>query len=122
MSNNIKLNAAGQPTARGLYDPKLEHDACGIGFIANINGNQKHSIVKNESKGMHFAEANFASLMIAMSQGDGEFLSGFSEVLGCSNADTTFKRVLRKNPQTQVITCFKRKNLYNGIMISINII
>ena len=22
----------------GLYDPKNEHDACGLGFIANING------------------------------------------------------------------------------------
>ncbi len=33
-----------------------------------------------------------------------------------------YKRVLRKNPQTSIIPCFKRKNLYNGIMISINII
>ena len=23
---------------QGLYDPIHEHDACGIGFVANING------------------------------------------------------------------------------------
>jgi len=47
MSTNFKMNAAGQPIAQGLYDPQLEHDACGIGFIANINGIQQHSIIKN---------------------------------------------------------------------------
>ncbi len=31
----------------GLYDPKNEHDACGIGFVANIKGIKSHSIVNN---------------------------------------------------------------------------
>ena len=31
----------------GLYDPKNEHDACGIGFVANIKGKKNHSIVQN---------------------------------------------------------------------------
>ncbi len=26
----------------GLYDPQFEHDACGIGFVANIRGNKSH--------------------------------------------------------------------------------
>ena len=26
----------------GLYDPSFEHDACGIGFVANINGHKSH--------------------------------------------------------------------------------
>ena len=26
------------PEAQGLYDPRHEHDACGIGFVANIRG------------------------------------------------------------------------------------
>src|ERR1044071_3614260 len=30
---------------QGLYDPANEHDACGIGFIAQINGNKSHSII-----------------------------------------------------------------------------
>src|SRR5258708_7264758 len=30
---------------RGLYDPRNEHDACGVGFIANIKGRKSHDIV-----------------------------------------------------------------------------
>jgi len=31
----------------GLYDSSLEHDACGVGFVANIKGVQSHSIVED---------------------------------------------------------------------------
>jgi len=31
-----QLTAYGLPAAQGLYDPANEHDACGVGFIANI--------------------------------------------------------------------------------------
>ena len=34
------------PRRSGLYDPKHEHDACGIGFVANIDGNASHRIVQ----------------------------------------------------------------------------
>jgi glutamate synthase (NADPH/NADH) large chain len=33
------------PKAQGLYDPANEHDACGIGFVANIKGEASHDIV-----------------------------------------------------------------------------
>ena len=36
----------GLPEARGLYDPRLEHDACGIGFVASIKGQRTHEIVR----------------------------------------------------------------------------
>ena len=29
---------------RGLYDPRFEHDACGIGLICDIKGRQSHAI------------------------------------------------------------------------------
>ncbi|HEX5399468.1 MAG TPA: glutamate synthase large subunit, partial [Verrucomicrobiae bacterium] len=32
-------------TIQSLYDPKFEHDACGVGFIANINGRREHRIL-----------------------------------------------------------------------------
>lgn len=35
----------GLPEKQGMYDPKFEHDACGIGFIANIKGNTSHVII-----------------------------------------------------------------------------
>jgi len=31
---------------RGLYDPRYEHDACGIGFVANIKGVRSHEIIE----------------------------------------------------------------------------
>jgi glutamate synthase (NADPH) large chain len=31
----------------GLYSPEFEHDACGIGFVANIKGNKSHQIVSD---------------------------------------------------------------------------
>ena len=43
----LKLNAAGIPESKGLYDPAHEHDSCGVGFIARLDGVPNHSIVKN---------------------------------------------------------------------------
>ncbi len=37
---------AGQPPARGLYDPAHEHDACGVGFVVSIKGVRSHAIVR----------------------------------------------------------------------------
>ena len=35
------------PDYRGtLYDPKLEHDSCGVGFVANISGDVSHDVVR----------------------------------------------------------------------------
>ena len=39
MIRNIK------PVKQGLYDPVNEHDACGVGFIANIKGRKSHDII-----------------------------------------------------------------------------
>ncbi|MEE9452332.1 MAG: glutamate synthase large subunit [Gammaproteobacteria bacterium] len=33
------------PTKQGLYDPKNEHDSCGVGFIANIKNTKSHHII-----------------------------------------------------------------------------
>jgi glutamate synthase domain-containing protein 2/glutamate synthase domain-containing protein 1/glutamate synthase domain-containing protein 3 len=35
----------GVPEAQGLYRPQDEHDACGLGFVANIEGHKSHDIV-----------------------------------------------------------------------------
>ncbi|WP_018922714.1 glutamate synthase large subunit [Salsuginibacillus kocurii] len=37
----------GYPLPQGLYHPENEHDACGIGMIAHINGKKSHDIVQN---------------------------------------------------------------------------
>src|SRR6185437_12101192 len=37
----------GLPPAQGLYDPRNEHDACGVGFVCHIKGQASHEIVSN---------------------------------------------------------------------------
>jgi glutamate synthase domain-containing protein 1 len=34
------------PDAVGLYDPRDEHDACGVGFIVDIKGRRSHEVVR----------------------------------------------------------------------------
>jgi glutamate synthase (NADPH/NADH) large chain len=34
------------PAKQGLYDPRNEHDACGVGFIANVKGVKSHDIIR----------------------------------------------------------------------------
>src|SRR5262245_39671328 len=34
------------PAPKGLYDPRFEHDACGIGFVARLSGEPSHDILK----------------------------------------------------------------------------
>ena len=35
------------PAKQGLYDPRNEHDACGVGFVAHMRGEKSHGIVKD---------------------------------------------------------------------------
>ena len=37
----------GLPPRQGLYDPANEHDACGLGFVANIKNVKSHDIVRD---------------------------------------------------------------------------
>ncbi|MBX3748163.1 MAG: glutamate synthase large subunit [Verrucomicrobiae bacterium] len=36
----------GLPPRQGLYDPRNEHDACGVGFVVNIKGARSHDLVR----------------------------------------------------------------------------
>jgi glutamate synthase (ferredoxin) len=40
------MKTIGLPPKQGLYDPRFEHDACGVGFVANIKGKKSHEIVQ----------------------------------------------------------------------------
>ena len=33
------------PPASGLYDPRFEHDACGVSFVVDVQGRKSHNIV-----------------------------------------------------------------------------
>ena len=40
-------NAAGHPQRWGLYDPAYEHDSCGVGFVAALDGVPRMDLVKD---------------------------------------------------------------------------
>ena len=56
----------GTPSAVGLYDPRFEHDACGVGMVADLHGRATHEIVSKaltvlenlEHRGASGAEPN----------------------------------------------------------------
>jgi glutamate synthase (NADPH/NADH) large chain len=37
----------GTPLAQGLYDPALDKDSCGVGFIADIKGRKSHQLIED---------------------------------------------------------------------------
>ena len=40
------MSQSSLPARQGLYDPRNEHDACGVGFIVHIKGQKSHEIVR----------------------------------------------------------------------------
>ena len=41
-NKNKDISFNKRPLNQGLYDSNFEHDACGIGFVANIKGNKEN--------------------------------------------------------------------------------
>ncbi len=54
-------------------------------ITSGTSGCADHSIVKKNKEAIHYAEANYKQLEIEISQGSGEYLVGFTQVLGCNN-------------------------------------
>ncbi|WP_439615925.1 glutamate synthase large subunit [Shinella sp.] len=42
-----RASNTGMPKRQGLYDPRNEHDACGVGFVAHLKGQKSHQIVQD---------------------------------------------------------------------------
>ena len=76
-----------RPDAQGLYTPDMEHDSCGVGFVAHIKGQRSHQIVRDadhllcrmDHRGARGAEPNTgdgAGILTALPY---EFLSRVAE-------------------------------------------
>jgi glutamate synthase domain-containing protein 2/glutamate synthase domain-containing protein 1/glutamate synthase domain-containing protein 3 len=46
MGPSERLHAAREAAAKGLYSPSHEHDACGMGFVAEIHGKKSHAVIQ----------------------------------------------------------------------------
>src|SRR6059036_3012495 len=42
----MPMRPARLPQREGLYDRAHEHDACGVGFVANVKGTASHTIIE----------------------------------------------------------------------------
>ena len=47
MNDDARQQMAGYPLKQGLYDPRYEHDACGVGFVVDIKGRKSRAIIDN---------------------------------------------------------------------------
>ena len=41
------------PPQQGLYDPKNEHDSCGVAFVATLTAQASHDIVRKGLEALH---------------------------------------------------------------------
>ena len=41
-ADHAAIGPSGFPVAQGLYNPAYEHDNCGIGFVAHVEGRRSH--------------------------------------------------------------------------------
>src|ERR1043165_1578254 len=78
------------PERQGLYDPRFEHGACGLGFVVDIKGRRSHEIVRNglqvllnlEHRGASGCEKNTGDGAGVLIQIPHQFLARECEKLG----------------------------------------
>lgn len=51
-ANRFIINTS-LPKKQGLYDPWFEHDACGVGVVANIKGKKSNKILRQALVVLH---------------------------------------------------------------------
>ncbi|AUN97288.1 DUF3015 domain-containing protein [Bacteriovorax stolpii] len=90
-----------------------------IAMTLGTSGCAKHSIVKNDAKGIHFAEANMNQLAVEMSRGNGEFVAGFAGVFGCQNAEAFGSMVQAKYESVLPSANTSGVELYNNVKAEI---
>ncbi|HEY3268839.1 MAG TPA: glutamate synthase large subunit [Armatimonadota bacterium] len=116
----------GTPSKQGLYDPRYEHDSCGIGLVADIKGRKSHDILRQaltvlvnlDHRGARGSEANTgdgAGVQIQMPHAFFEKASGFDlppaghygvgmvflpqDALKRRECETVFNRIVREEGQ-----------------------
>jgi hypothetical protein len=90
-----------------------------IAMTLGTSGCAKHSIVKNDAKGIHFAEANLNQLAVDMARGNGEIVSSFASVFGCQNSDIFGSMVKAKYETILPEMTTSGVELYNNVKTQI---
>lgn len=90
-----------------------------IAMTVGTSGCAQHSIVYNEAKGIHFAEANIDQLAIEMASGNGEVVQGFASVFGCQNSQDFGSMVQTKYATLLPTMKTSGVELYNNVKAEI---
>lgn len=90
-----------------------------VAMTLGTSGCAKHSIVKNDAKGIHFAEANKNQLALEMARGNGEFVASFAGVFGCQNAEAFGTMVQSKYESVLPSNNTSGVELYNNVKAEI---
>ena len=90
-----------------------------VGMTLGTSGCAKHSIVKNDAKGIHFAEANMNVLALEMARGNGEFVTSFAGVFGCQNSEAFGSMVQAKYESVLPSANTSGVELYNNVKAEI---
>jgi glutamate synthase domain-containing protein 2/glutamate synthase domain-containing protein 1/glutamate synthase domain-containing protein 3 len=83
------------PPRQGLYDPRNEHDACGVGFVVNVDGHRSHDVIERgiqvlenlTHRGAKGSDANTGDGAGVLIQIPHEFFARVSKDLGMSLPD-----------------------------------
>jgi hypothetical protein len=88
-----------------------------FGMTSGTSGCEKHSIVLNEKKKIHFIESNLVPLRYEIALGAGERLDALTHLFGCYGDDTKaiFKNTLRSKSGDLFLGKARALDVYMGI-------
>ncbi len=89
---NSLLSSSLRGTTNGILAPTVT-----FGMTFGTSNCTKHSIVKSNIEDLKFATENYYEIAADMSKGEGQFLSAYSTLIGCSENSILFKNELKKN-------------------------
>lgn len=90
---NSILSSSLRVTTNAIFFPTTT-----LGMTLGTSNCSKHKLVRTEKESLHFAISNFYELKAEIAKGNGEFLTAFSQVLGCkSHTQKAFNKKLKKN-------------------------
>ena len=85
---------AGLPPAQGLYDPRHEHESCGVGFVCDIKGRPSHGIIE-DARHINCCMVHRGGLGYEANTGDGAgILTGLPHKLLARFAEESFGATL----------------------------
>jgi len=94
----------------GLFRMTTNHSFSSqlFGITSGTSGCSQHSIVMREKAPIYYAEANLEELKVDMAKGEGEYVSIFSDALGCP---TNLKSDFVQSSKDKYETIFPKSDL-----------